>query len=293
MNFIVPSGIGDFSWIWSKLCSVRSEVDKFIIPDGWPHRTAPYVELCGIPAEYGPFNYEQILADERVKGWSTWKDIRKLNTQTLMIEANRHLEAGKPLHEWLPDLETNHHYPLMIRQQAKQMVDKLLVGIPRPLVGISCASYRGSEAWQTWGRDQWVEFLKGIMNFGWQPILLGGFWDDLSHHVAQTLDLPDLVGKTSVEEMVVVQSELDAYIGFSSGLGMIRMVQGKPCMMMWPQHQEKLSRSWIDPEMSSVYFSPLWTDVSKISSIARNYLELEACSGLRNEEEETKEAAQA
>ena len=38
------------------------------------------------------------------------------------------------------------------------------------------------------------------------------------------------------------------FIGFSSGLGIVRTVLGLPTIMLWPDHLQALSTSWADPE---------------------------------------------
>ena len=165
MKIGVPSGIGDFSWMWSKLCHVQNEIEEIEIADGWPYRTQEYVHLCGIKASYGAFAYPQILLSEKVNNVRSWKDIQNLNYGMVLIEANKHLEDGRRLEEWMPDLPTEFHYPLNVSDSARAIAQRSLMHLKGPLLGVSCASYRGSEAWKTWDREQWVNILKRIMDF--------------------------------------------------------------------------------------------------------------------------------
>ncbi len=48
MRIIVPAGIGDWSWMWSKLYGVRNEISSVRVVDGAPRRTVPYIQACGI-----------------------------------------------------------------------------------------------------------------------------------------------------------------------------------------------------------------------------------------------------
>ena len=266
MQIGVPSGIGDFSWMWSKLCHVKEEISGIQIADGWPYRTLEYVQLCGVEnVRYAPFDYHQILIGQQVHKLHTWEGIRQAGFNCVLLEANRHLEGGSTLETWLPDLPVNYHYPLLekVPQQAIERARVLLSEVPKPRIGISCASYRGSEAWKTWGRGEWIEFLSRVMDWGWHPILLGGFWDDLTSHVARVLGLPDLVGRTDTNEMVAVLDQLEAYLGFSSGLGVIRTVLNRPAMMLWPEHQKLLATSWAPPRMveNHRYYPIQWLPV--------------------------------
>jgi hypothetical protein len=271
---IIPAGIGDFSWIWSKLVHVKEEIAQFNVVDGWPHRTVPYIEMCGMAADYAPIDYQTLQMNMALHKCETWEDYRQFDAETMAVSANRHLELGRPLADWLPDLPTAYHYPLTIGRPAWNRAKMLLSEFRRPIVGISCASYRGSELWKTWGRLEWVEFLGKLMCEGWTPVLLGGFWDDLTHSVGCTLEVADIVGKTNVEEGMAILDQLDAYIGFSSGLGIVRTVLRKSAMMLWPDFQAELSTSWVSPEMRETgqYVASLWQPVDDVWPVAKQYL---------------------
>mgnify|MGYP001574133156 FL=1 len=255
---------------------MKEEISEIQIADGWPFRTVPYVQLCGIDASYGAFNYQQIMVNERLNGLQTWKDVQQLPAGAVLIQPNQNLEKGRRLEEWLPDLPCNFHYPLGTTVHDTVIAGALLAAVPQPRVGISCASYRGAEAWKTWGRTEWVDMLRRMQKEGWHPILLGGFWDDLTHAVACELQLPDLVGKTSIGEGVEVLRLLDAYVGYSSGLNVIRTVLDKPAMALWPDHQVELATSWVPPEMltSGRYSWSLWRPVDEVWPVVRSFLTL-------------------
>jgi hypothetical protein len=299
MRVIVPAGIGDWSWIWSKLYSVRNEITSVRIVDGAPRRTREYVQACGIhDADYDleitGGQYQFILATESALGYAwtsrpTWAEIQFHDP--LLIEANQHLEAGYKLADWLPDLPCFYHYPLYVSDEDKQKAHQITVRTitgdryssghrmkDGPVVGISCASYKGSEAWSTWKREEWIDFLKRVMVLGWRPIMVGGSWDDLTYSVACELDLPSTVGKTSVSQMIEQMGLLDAYIGFSSGMNVIRTVLNKPAFALWPSNdrvdQQQLSTSWVPPEMleSERYVGVTWRPVKDVWPVAKRFL---------------------
>lgn len=334
-----PAGIGDFSWLWSKLYAVRNQLNAILIADGWPQRTSDYVRLCWSPAEraeprrtarddkgnvlyaegagYGPFGYQEILVYQNQMGFSaetaingrgafTWPDVRAIEGVRVMLEPNRHLELGRPLASWLPDLPTEYHYPLYTSPTDARTAAEILSPIKvmsivdhkrawslhdAPLVGISCASYRGAKDWNTWDADAWSLFLEGIMALGWQPVILGGYWDDLSSTVAARLNLPDLVGRTSTGQMVEVLRRLDAYIGFSSGLGVVRTVLNKPALSLWPDFQKELSTAWPPPDMlsSGRYVAMPYRDpLSDGLPTARRFLERCATEVTHEKQEQAK-----
>lgn len=279
-NFHVPSGIGDFSWAYSKLKHVG--MADWTIADGWPHRTVPYVQLLENvnSAQYGPFDYNTIVRLEQQFGWDTatrptWEKINQFPGTSVYIQPNLHLEQGRRLEDWLPDLPCDFHYPINIPEIERERMAAMLSGMRRPIFGISCASYRGSEAWKTWGHDEWVMFLRMLeAEIGGTILLLGGFWDDLTSTVATTCGYKDIVGKTSVPMMVAAMEMLDGYIGFSSGMGIIRTVVKKPVFMMWPDHQVELSTSWAPPEMleERSYVASLWREPRLVFSRTKDWL---------------------
>lgn len=299
MRLIVPAGIGDWSWIWSKVYSVRSEIDSVRIVDGAPRRTKEYVQACGVKdADYDleitGGQYVFILSTESALGYSwinrpTWEQIK--HNQTLLIEANQHLENGYKLADWLPDLLCYYHYPLYVSEQDRQRAREITVRAIKgdrysqphpmkegPIVGISCASYKGSDAWRTWGREEWIDFLKRVMTLGWRPLLVGGGWDDLTYTVACELDLPSTVGKTSVPQMIEQMALLDSYIGFSSGMNVIRTVLNKTAFALWPCNdrcdQQLLSTSWAPPKMleEERYVAVTWRPVNDVWPVAKRFL---------------------
>lgn len=282
MIFGLPSGIGDFSWAYSKLCNA-GPLD-YEIADGWPYRTVPYLELLPqvATAKYGDFTYDTIVAFEKVNELDrdlTWEQLKKLGYGKVLIQPNHHLERGKRLEEWLPDLPTTFHYPIVTTDRHKERARRLLEGMPRPLVGISAASYRGSEAWKTWGAEEWKDFLAWwSAEVGGTVVLLGGFWDDLTAMLAEE-GYEDLVGKTDVGTMVEVQKILDYYVGFSSGLGVIRTVLGKNVYMFWPDHQVALSTSWAPPVMlgTGAYSCNVWQSVDNTKLLVTRWLKEVSC----------------
>lgn len=282
-TFNVPAGIGDVSWAYSKLGSIKAD---WVVSNGWPARTAPFLEL--LPnvntSTYGEFQYSTIVAFEEAVGFGPspkWERIQSI--ENLYIEPNRHLEAGKRLEDWLPDLPVNYHYDINIPEEDLLRARNRISHFPRPLTGISAASYRGSEAWKTWGYKEWSPFLKWLhAQVGGTILLMGGFWDDLTDTLSDD-GWPSLVGRTSVPTAMQLLKELDYYVGFSSGLGIVRTVMRKNAFMLWPDHQLELSTSWSPPDMLEVgtYIAQPWRDVEIVQKRVSNWLK--NCESLRRE----------
>lgn len=276
----LPSGIGDFSWAYSKLKHLG--LVHYEIADGEPYRTVPFVERLPwtASAKYGEFRYDDIIQYEQATRIPTigarWSDVEELvkGGGRVLIQPNKHLERGRRLEEWMPELPTDFHYDITTTPFDVTMAEKALVDLKKPVFGISCASYRGAEAWKTWGYPEWSEFLRMFQaEVGGTMLLLGGFWDDLTYTLASE-GYPDMVGKTHIATAVEILKRLDGYIGFSSGLGVIGTVLRRPVFMMWPDFQKPLSESWASPETLETrqYVASPWREPSTVFQLAKNWL---------------------
>lgn len=277
----VPSGIGDVSWMYSKLVHIGESI-RFEIADGWPYRTREFLAMLPgvVESEYDrTMRYDDILSFESMHGFMqyglTWCSIKeRLPEGRILLEANRHLEMGRRLEEWLPDLPCNFHYDINTKPIDSINALEWLAELPKPIIGVSAASYRGSEAWKTWGYDEWSPFLKWLEEeTGGSVFLMGGFWDDLTHSLAAD-GHKNSVGKTSTGTMVELLRLLDLYIGFSSGLGILRTVLKKKVFMMWPEHQVALASSWAPLDMleAGTYSHMLWKDVETTKRHVKGWL---------------------
>ncbi len=251
----VPSGIGDISWVVSKLINAPEWKDglEIQIADGWPFRAQDYLEsveakLATPP--YGSFRFDDIIVWQKVHPYITWQDIPK-DVGKFFIQPNWHLEMGRSLKDWLPDLDTSYHYNINLPELSTKVRSLTMPLSNGNWVGISAASYRGHKAWKTWGLSEWTDFCKMLLAKEYKICLMGGAWDDLTESLYY--ELPpnaciNIVGKTTFPEVCAIHRLLKFYVGFSSGLGIIRSVMNLPTMMIWPEHQQPLSFSWADPE---------------------------------------------
>jgi hypothetical protein len=251
MKIGVPSGIGDISWLVSKLINAPEWPNiELIVADGWPFRADDYLKMLGKckndrKSNYGSFRFDDIVVFEKMNPYHNWSDITKRGFGVEYMQPNHHLEMGRPLDDYLPDLKTDYHYKLDI-----PVPDCKLNG--SKWIGISCASYRGAHAWHTWEEEQWTDLLTLLAKDDYKFVFMGGRWDDLTDSVAAYFPSNaghiNMIGKTTFSQACAIHKMLPFYIGFSSGLGIIRTVMSLPTMMLWPEHQQPLSFSWADPE---------------------------------------------
>jgi len=254
----VPAGIGDYSWMHSKLCTIPDAEFEIFVPDCYPQRTKPYIDLLpNCTGKVGRHDYNDLLNWGRVRGGKTWEQILKNNNDGndfIYLQCNEHLGAGIPLADWLPDLKTDFHYKLDVDFENKYPWPKEYKDSKK--IGITMASMRGIRAWNAWLPETWAEFVRKVNRD--HPdvvfVLLGGQWDiDTAVELMGILDgkvkCIDLVGMTNIKEAIKIIDEVDYFIGYSSGLTVLRTVVNKPCTTLWPRHQMMLINSWAPPEM--------------------------------------------
>lgn len=289
-TLILPSGIGEFQWLWTKMVNTGEDFAIFGL-DGAPRRLHQFAELHPQVKEFGwaTFDYSQIREWQKFHDLTTWENLTKKfqRGQMTMLACNPHLEAGNPLASWLPDLPTSYTYPIVTMESHHREADYVLHDRTdfRPRIGISCASYRGAAAWKTWERDEWTSFLKMIQKAYPEVVfvLMGGSWDDLTYALfrenglrwqVDDRGLPP-VGTTTFGGAIEVLRRLDGYIGFSSGLGHVAAhLCNLPVFMLWPEHEQLLSRTWCNPALleDGRYVPSRWLSPEEVWKSAEPWL---------------------
>ena len=269
-----PSGIGDISWIWSKLVGLTDEYDiVFDVADGAPRRAHNYLKL--LPElkgyRYGKFDFPFIQTWGATNDITTWAAIKQRGFGQEFLQPNFHILNGGLLQDWLPDLPTNFHYEIATKGEDKISAEGMIKDAEvSTVIGIHAASIRGAKAWNTWKRKEWMQLmqsinrdLKGDVMF----VLMGAYWDDLTKSLQdKNLKTKDLCGKTTVAEVLEIHKRIDGYIGFSSGLGVLRTVLGLPTFMLWPDWQYLHIYGWAPPEMveDGSYNGVIYSDVETV-----------------------------
>lgn len=296
--FNVPSGIGDISWLYSKLLNIPevskgSAVLSFHIADGWPYRALPYVNMlpCTAYNDYGNHEYKDIIEVERVQKIDhnklTWQELKDRGYGAYFIQNNEFLERGTPLAKWCPDLLTTYHYPLIRDEAAEKKAQELLTPATktRPLFGVFGSSKRGVKLWKGWLAPEWLEFIKMVKrDFDPHFVLMGAQWDhEIMDEIVVELDkekieYTNITGRTMLAAAVEVLKLLNYFMCFSSGLNVLSTVVGTPCCAMWPDFQHALRYAWAPPDMiqEGSYKAFVWcepfTVFDNLQPVLRKYL---------------------
>ncbi len=119
----VHGGIGDEVWVYKKLVNADKPLFVHISNEG-RHRPKRSGILCDhLPRVFG-WRFDPTTFCPSGQDWGPvtdpacalgrqWSEIRPASGQVLRLECNRHLEAGRRLEDWLPDLPTTHHFEFL------------------------------------------------------------------------------------------------------------------------------------------------------------------------------------
>lgn len=297
LRLAVPAGIGDVSWIWSKIepLTRTGEVQaQIFVPHTWPQRTYSWLKLLpGVLPAIGRHDYPTIQTEEMRRGYvnySSWEEVTRTyeEGEAIYLQPNQWFLDGRSLLDWIPDLETNFHYKMNIDSSDRESALKKVGGNYEYTIGIHMASIAGAMNWKCWMAEDWVKLVELLHKEfpGIRFVLVGGYWDqdmamDFLGRINKDVEVVDLIGKTKIGEIVSILDSLTYYIGFSSGLNVMRNVLDKPCTTMWPLHQKAHIYPHADPRQveEKSYLGFVYTDPERIFFMVRDAIKKELQNG--------------
>jgi len=272
-RIIVPPGIGDFSWLWSKLCTTK---DKYHIQyaDTGPQRLEPLLALLPKDKVEGyamnpnysvSFNLRTLTMNLVPKTRTTYHVARPQGYQHMVntpdglfyVEANTHLENGNRIETWMPEIkDIDFHYKI----EGVKDVDKENIFI------VHLSSFKMEKIWRTYKIDQWITLFDMIQRTtGYKPVFIGAEYDDCAaacfEQYKQNHVCDSLIGKTPdlLSVLNTIKSSKFFVGAVSSGLTMLANVLCIPSISWWPR--PKLPQSWADETIAYKWF--LWADFDK------------------------------
>lgn len=257
----VPPGIGDSIWILQKLINAKEKFD-FHLSNSLPQRGKQIFDLLPQVAsscEYVPgLGYSTIkaTASGNSEYWNEHKD------KAFTLECNSHLEAGKRIEDYLPDLPMTYKLPYVTIASDKAHASVLTPVRPdRKYVGLYTSSYNTSKNFGEgfWNANEWFDFAQKISaeDNNIVFVVIGADWDmDLSSmlmtkFLANHIPIPfvNTVGE-HLSVVIEILKRLNYFIGFPSGLSIINETLHKKTFMFYPKWLVPLSTAW--PEESRI-----------------------------------------
>lgn len=254
LHLEVPSGIGDFSWLYSKLVGLNAPLDIKVAKSG-AARTLPFLKLLPNVAKMGVgrFRSHDVLGAPDRSGWSRLLLEEASSRQYIRIQINTWLEGGMRIEDWMPDLPVDYHY--VMRREGQDKVLETLSPWQRWFT-FYCANARTVKRWRSWEADEWAELGEKLMEaFPIDGIvLIGAGWDiSFTFGIEQALSgkvpCKNVVGELSLGESLEVVRRSAYTIAFPSGIPILAATMGCPVFMFYPHHLEPMQDAWADPQM--------------------------------------------
>lgn len=285
-KILIPSGIGDFSWTWSKLiCTPHNFHLEYI--GGYPDRMKAFFDLlpkdrllsCTPNSQYYTrWDEKNELVCCARQGAPAIRKAYRLSDlregEMMFIESNSYLEAGNRLEGWLADElpNTEFHYPLNGTIKGAKKGDYFIVNY---------SSYGTKKNWNYYDVPDSVEFVKFVQKFtGWTPIFIGGEYDDYTVDIFRALSdsgVPaiSLIGKTpELVTVVALLQQAKMYVGACSGLMVLANILHTAVATYYPGFDvppgRKLAGMWHDPNVP--YLSLFWDGLDKNKQDMENFI---------------------
>jgi len=272
MKILVPSGIGDISWIYSKISNLPRDIHMKVCGEGY-QRSLPYVRLL---PNISSCEYVKVSSFD-VKAMKQPKDYNELlewpEDRDCPLMCNSWLERGNRIEDYLPGSPTDHYYDIDISQETREEVAKLFKDEICP-IGILMASRESVESWKGWLQEEWIITLRTLVReFPFVKfVFLGAYWDvgvmKMMAPYLQMWKIPyaDLVGKTDMAMTIAVLESLKVFMAFASGLNMLSIRAKKTNIMFYPEHLAGLMYSWPPVELieNKTYNAYIWDRPSNL-----------------------------
>lgn len=245
----VCAGIGDNIWLLQKLINAKEQFN-FKLPDGKPQRGAQIFELlpqvCNTVSYVPGLSYKTLAAKTEI---GRFTDIRK---QDFYLSCNAHLEAGRKLVDFLPDL------PISYKLDWK--INDIPYSTPHKRIGIYSSAYSTQRAWAqygSWGVQQWLQLIKLIhaKDSGYLFTIIGAEWDtDFSSELMKKLAESNITYENTIGQPIDVVMQymriFDYAFYFPSGLPILSetIEGGSDCTMFYTTNIKKILGTWADPE---------------------------------------------
>lgn len=264
--FVVPAGMGDFAWLYAKLCNLK---EKFVVAVPYDHsaqtsmRSVPFLKLLP-QVEYQAVAYTN-SNDVARKYAISWNGRKLPALNPAILSCNHLLEVGKKLDEILPDMPTTRHFEMIKPKAAEREADDF-VGVGEKAIAIypSSERYFGKE---NLAPERWAmlaDFMLQAMPEH-KLVMVGALWDmafmfEIRRYLQQRGQTATLVYDKDIATVLAVLRRCKLLVGAVSGLTIVSEYQKIPTLHLYPptllpikKHNElykiKLKGTWETPEM--------------------------------------------
>lgn len=269
VKLCVPAGIGDISWIYSKIKYLKNIVNReillYVAGHDKPNRGGDFVELLpevkfgGYLDDRKSFN---VIIQSLPSNWPPTVGGYGLfhKPEILNISANLHLESGQPLKEWLPFLPTDYHYLIAVTEPQIREAEQIMEAATKPCIAVYTSNMDKENkihgGWNLWSTNQWIGFLKSLSCFpqcrNLTYLFIGAEYDkDKTIAISQVMrdngtNTLEVIGKPLGVALECLR-RCHYLISYPSGIGILSNVLHVPGVMLLPWILKNLETAYADP----------------------------------------------
>lgn len=263
-KILVAPGSGDIHWVMLKMESFIKSRFGDEVPEIWvwsqaksTDRSQGYVERIPFVKWGGYFDAtaHRSMGDQvfvRGKPWA----LKNWEGFDYFLAFNAPLGRGESLESLIPECDVNWNYELKLTDDDRKYgLDFLLKhGAYVPVSFFGHGFYKG---WiQKFTVHQIHDLLDELRNRGLTVVLTGAKWDVPWMRQLDTFAHVNLVGETTMGQLLGLMRQGEAFVGFAAGNGMLAQHLGTKTFMLWHPRQwtPEFMTNWVDPKkVGSVY----------------------------------------
>jgi len=268
-KILVAPGSGDIHWVMLKLESfIKSRFAEGAgKPEVWvwceadsTKRSEDYVRRIPFVTFGGYFDGKphQAFGSQvfiRGKPWC----VKNWEGFDYFVAFNAPLGEGKSLESLWPECDVNWNYPLELTDaDRKYGLDFLLEhGAYVPV------SFFGHSFYKKWLNDfsvpQIRKLLNAISDRGLKVVLTGAKWDIPWMRNLHSAEYINLVGETTMGQLLGLMRQGEAFVGFAAGNGMLAQHLGTKTFMLWHPRQwtPAFMTNWVEPKKNDTVYHAL------------------------------------
>jgi ADP-heptose:LPS heptosyltransferase len=250
----VCAGLGDSIWVLQKLINTKEKF-HFQIPDGSPQRGKPLYDLlpqAAVSAEYVPgLSYTKLDRENIQAKKRRWMDVTE---KTMSLTANRHVESGRRIEEFFPDLPTSYRFNYMTKQTDALAAEKILYDESKRYVGIYTSAYSNARNVGGWEVPEWFKLIRLLhaKNRDIIFVIVGAPYDvGITEELIKEMSAERIryINTTGQPLPVVIEllKRFSYFIGFPSGLSIINETLGKDGVMFYQEKVKGIINTWAEP----------------------------------------------
>jgi FkbM family methyltransferase len=249
LKVAVPAGIGDSVWTLTKLQDMlrKHDAKKVIVGlcGGPPYRSREFVERFDFVESAFYSNWSCMESNQfTTEGVYNWAPSGRgwHGEFDWMLQANRSLESGQRLENWLPEFETNFaiadhfRFTLAELQNADALVEQLgsyCVFYLGPLAGNTTAGHNRNGLWST---GDWATLARMCRDRGLAIVVVGAEYDRSYFDRCRADGLGecyDAVGQWGIGQTYAAIRRARFVISYQSGVGIFAVYMGVPEAVFW------------------------------------------------------------